>query len=73
MYFYWVGILHPVCASRQHFPCDSNFYNPGKKLVDFFNFSTFLPYTMLLFMRFMLESNFILFNIVPGEGGGGGI
>ena len=47
------------------------YYNPGKKLVDFFNFSTFpsSPYTMLLFMRCMLESDFILFNVVPGEGG----
>ena len=46
-------------------------YNPGKKLVDFFNFTTFppSPHTMFLFMRCMLESDFILFNIVLGEGG----
>ena len=48
-------------------------YNPGKKLViQFLNVSPLPPYTMLLFMRCMLESDFILFNIVPGEGGGGG-
>ena len=47
------------------------FYNPGKKLVDFSISQRFPlpPYTMLLFMRCILESDFILFNIVPGEGG----
>jgi hypothetical protein len=59
-----------ITVSKKKFSKLPLHYNPGKKLVDFSISQRFpLPhYTMLLFMQCMLESDFILFNIVPGEG-----